>query len=222
MNPPRASALVEMRKCVPLLALVVLLTGDVCSAQTRVLGMTVGGAFGPMVLDGSGVPAGGPTTVGAARVSAGRMKGRARVSADFELNWSGVVSGRQGDARNGGLFRERRHDFAWSGLGGVQWWEPRRIGSARILLGVSRAARSVAQTVETADEKTGARTLVSSDSNTLHGWCLTAGADLLIAFGRVAVGPTIRLSQYVTNPFPREPSRSRHLVGGGLAVSYGF
>ena len=120
------------------------------------------------------------------------------------------------------VYRETRRDVWWSLLGGIQVWEPRRVGRVHLVAGMSYVKPVVATTAQTLDPKAGRGDWIDADVRYHSTWAATIGADLLARFGRVSVGPTFRWCGYLSNPSPYEIGRPTRATLLGLTTSCQF
>jgi hypothetical protein len=193
-------------------------------SQTQMPRVEAGAAFGAGSLDGisGGIPPAAQTLMGAIRLSVGAPVRGVRVSAETEVNFSGASSGRGPDSGNiFVLHRETRRDVLWSLLGGIQVWEPHRIGSVHVVAGLTYVRPVVAAATQTFG-KGGWGDWIDTDVSYHSTWAATLGADVSARFGRVSVGPSFRWYGYVSNPSPYEIGRPTRSTLLGLAASYHF
>ncbi len=90
--------------------------------------------------------------MGALRLSVGAPVGGVRLSAETEVNISGDARGKRytmGGPPATSVYRETRRDVWWSFLGGIQLWEPHRVGSVHVVAGMSYVKPVVAATAQT-------------------------------------------------------------------------
>jgi hypothetical protein len=191
-------------------------------SQTPMSGVEAGAAFGAGSLDGisGGIPPAAETLIGAMRLSVGAPVRGIRVSAETEVNASGHARGRASADR--GLYRETRRDVLWSLLGGIQVWEPHRIGSVHVVAGMSYIKPVVTAATQAFNSKTGWGDWIDADVSYHSTWAATVGMDLSARFGRVSAGPSFRWYGYMSNPSPYEIGRPTRATLIGLAASYHF
>jgi hypothetical protein len=197
-------------------------------SQLPVSGVQAAAAFGAGSLDGisGGIPPGAETYMGAVRISIGAPLGDLRLSAETEVSLSGRVTGKryvQGTSSTPSLVeRQGRRDMLWSILGGIEMWEPHKIGSLHVVGGMSRVTPLTTAETRLSSAAPGSDDRIDLDVSYHSTWAVTMGADLLLRFGRVSAGPTYRWSGYLGNVSPYEIGRPTRAALLGLAASYHF
>ena len=188
--------------------------GSFAAAQSpSAIGFRVVGAFG--AADANGATLG--EMVGGIRISAGRAVRRVTLAAETEMNWTSrghVQATLPNPYRE---FAESRRDFVWSGLGGLEVWEPHRKLSVHVVGGISWVKPTARASVRTADV-TGWSDWVAQNVTTT--WAPTAGADVLFHFGDLSAGPSFRWYHYGSSTSPSlSPTDLRTVV---LTFGYHF